>query len=375
MGWLSNIIGGREIGRLEELIISSPAPSLYLRLGLLLAEQGPVEKARDALSRGSARFPESEELKQAALRLKQNARGAEIDDLRAKIERFPNPTLYAKLAKTLLEDGEKAQAMSICQSALKAFPNYGGIYLVIAEIHQDSGHGAEALESLRKAVALDKYNYSALLLLAETLLNSGEKAEAEANLRRILEFAPGDERAMAMLKEMDKSQPAATAAPAAKMAKTAVLSAEKLAEAKQPAAQDGVKVKTAVLKGLSGIGQEQDEMSRALRSMLGVPGIEAGLLIDQFGLVVASAMREGLDEELAAALITNAYRAVSEGSASLGVGAFEEANVESESGSISMLARGETILAVLAGSAVKAGMLQMAVKNCSQQLDKAEGLN
>jgi predicted regulator of Ras-like GTPase activity (Roadblock/LC7/MglB family) len=107
-------------------------------------------------------------------------------------------------------------------------------------------------------------------------------------------------------------------------------------------------------------------LNDGVASLRAVAGVNGAILVDQYGLVVAAALDESLDEGLAGALITNIYRTTSGNSVKLTVGQFEEGLIEGESGNIHIVQIEEMILAVFAQSGVKMGMLEKSIRTLYQ---------
>ena len=128
MGFLSSLFSGREIARLEELVENSPAPSLFMRLAQLYRENGDDDKAREVTLRGARMFPESEALGQAQADAQKVKNDAERHRLLAKIEQYPSPVLYARLAKLYLKDNDIDKADKIGRDGCRSYQDYGGLW-------------------------------------------------------------------------------------------------------------------------------------------------------------------------------------------------------------------------------------------------------
>lgn len=343
MGWLSSLFGGNEMEELERLIKEAPAPSLFIRLAHLQLQQGNASKAMDVAKKGIERFGDQEELRQLLAEASHVSQMAEVDQIKNKIERFPNPTLYARLATLYLEQNELDACTRTCAIAVKAFPDYAGIYLVMALASRKQKQTDKTIHYLEKAVEMDAYNYAAQMMLAEELTERGKDSEARTRLEMILRFAPEDERVKAMIAHLDQLHAVASQRPDE--------DTRKLPAVGQAA------------------GVDDSAIERSIACLAEIEGMEASLLVDHAGLIVACRSREeSFDEELAAAVVSNVCRAVNESASELGIGDFLEANIEGEFGTLQLMPIKDMILASFAGSAVRAGRLQRAMHGCIQEL-------
>ncbi len=358
MGFIRNLFSGREINRLEELIKTSPAPSLFLRLAQLYRQNGQEEDAAQIIRRGATLFPESEALTEAQADAERVQHDAERRRLRAKIEQFPSPMVYARLAKLHLKDGELSEAEKICKEGCRDFPDYGGLWALQGQVALEQGDLVQGVERLEKAAALDKYNYNALLLLAEGYIKQGRRPEGRRTLESVLEFAPADDHATRFLNEFDaradaleqetQAQPAAEAQrPSATQEEAAP--AEPLAEAKRS----------------SGVGTGLHEEIKQIRR---VDGVRATILIDPSGLVIASDLPERMGEDLSAALISSIARSVKGHSAELGLGVFEDGIVHTPDGCIHVLTLDQMTMGVFAATHTKSGLLQRAIHTFAERV-------
>jgi len=362
MGFLSNLFSGREVNRLEELIQSSPAPSLFLRLAQIYRERGEEEKAREVTEHGAKMFPESEALSQAQADAERVRNEAERHRLQIKIEQYPSPMLYARLAKLYLKERGLDQAEKTCRDGIRHFPDYGGLWAGLGEVSVARRNLEDAVEHLQKAAELDKYNYNAMLMLAEVFLRRGMRDEGRQTLNRILEFSPADEKVTQFLKEFDqraaaleKEMRAAGAAPAAASALAADAGGQNVVPRTEPINA----------KKISGVGTSLHVEIRQIRR---VDGVRGTLLIDPAGLVIASDLPEGMEEELNAALITSICRTVRESTVSLGIGEFEDGIVDTPRGCIHILTLDQMTMGVFAAPETKAGLLQRAIHTFAERV-------
>lgn len=354
MGWLGSFMQQREIDRLERLLKTAPAPSIYVRLGELYEEKGDLERASSIAVEGSSRFPNNRELGEAKRQAARAHHAAEIERLRTRIEEYPNPTIYGKLAHLLLDADDQDECRAVCQRSLRAFPEYGGTYLVLAQLALREGARPEALEHLRKTVELDPCNYLAWMTLTEQLIRNGDDDEARACLQQVLTFAPGDSKAETMLADFVA-----------------------VAEGIREEARQETPTKRLSLQELAQTAEDPDaaapqELEQSLNSLLAVDGIEGCLLLDLHGLVVASRLPEVQDEELTAALMTNIFRASEQAAQVLGVGDVQEGILDSTAGRIYMLQVKEVLVGAFASPQAKAGRVQQAIHGFADRMNQAQ---
>ncbi|HYF51076.1 MAG TPA: tetratricopeptide repeat protein [Planctomycetota bacterium] len=347
------------IKSLESQLQGRPTPQLYLQLADAHKEAGNSTKAAQVLKLGAARFPSAPEIIRRQAEAEKIERENEKKRLIEKIQSHPNPILYARLAELFKADGELEKTIDTCQKGIKAFPKYGGTYLVLGQIYVEKKSWQEAVTQLEKSVELDKYNYLALKLLAQVYMELGRPADAAQRLEDILYFAPGDEAILELLKKAKEKagQPFVekkSSASASSGNNAAVSSASKTRIGSLAAEQ----------KGTPSSARDK-QINAGVTQLRTVPGVTGAILVDQYGLVVAADLSNEIDEGLAGALITNVYRTASANAVKLNVGTFEEGLIEGENGNIHIVQLDEMILAVFAKADVKMGLLEKSIRDFS----------
>lgn len=356
MGFLQSLLHGREIQRLERLIATAPAPSVFLRLAQLYRDIGDEAKAEAAITKGAAMFPESSALKEARVDDERIRRDTEKQRIRAKLEQYPSPILYTKLAELHVEEEQYEEAHEVCRRGCRDYPDYGGLWTVLARIAIAQSNNDRAVEYLERATGLDQYNYEALMLLAETYLRKGDRQKGRHVLNQILQFAPGDERANKFLKDFDTR-----ADEMEREAKALAEKQKKRTSFMEPVAGEGADAKPEPdrrKKSGSGVGTS---LGKEIREIRRVEGVRGSVLIDNFGLVIASDLPDELDEELTAAHVTNLHRTVLNGAEQLHLGDLEDSIVDAEAGSIHILGLEDMTMGVLAAPSTKTGLLHRAI--------------
>lgn len=348
------------VSSLEKQLQGRPTPALYLQLADAHKEAGNTTKAAQVLKLGAARFPSAPEIIRRQAEAEKIERENEKKRLIERIQTHPNPILYARLAELFKAEGSNDKTIDTCQRGIKAFPKYGGTYLVLGQIYVEKKDWAQSVGMLEKSVELDKYNYLALKLLAQVYMEMRRPTDAAQRLEDILYFAPGDEAILELLKKAKESagQPFEVKG-RAEEAKPSPLGAGRLGGAKEPA-----RGKT-MIQRITETSQRDKTLAHGLATLRAVSGVTGAILVDQYGLVVAADLDQSIDEGLAGALITNVYRTTSGNSLKLNVGQFEDGLVEGEHGNIHLVQVEEMILAVFAKADVKMGLLEKSIRDFS----------
>jgi predicted regulator of Ras-like GTPase activity (Roadblock/LC7/MglB family) len=352
---LGNILRNRRKQKLMEEIETEPEapPEAFVELVQMHREDGEYQAASRVAKRGAELHPDSERILQSRADMDRVMRDLEKERLRQKIDSYPNPILFARLAELYKADGEIEAAIQVCQTGISRFESYGGTYLVLGEICLESGDYAGARVHLEKAVEKDKYNYTALRLLAEVYMHLGMPDRAARRLEEILYFAPGDESIMEMLRRARE----AAGEPGPGEEETApgeLVEAGEEPEAVMAGGEAGAQPKAAA---------GEREINEALRSITMLSGVRGAVLVDPYGLVIAAQLKPEVDEELAGAMITNIFRTVARSAEPMGIGSFEDGLIEGEGGNIHVMGVEDMILAVFADPRVKMGMLEKSLRD------------
>jgi predicted regulator of Ras-like GTPase activity (Roadblock/LC7/MglB family) len=378
---LSNFLRSRRKQKLIEELEANPEPSAetFIELIHLYHEDGDFQAATRTAKRGAELYPESEKMLQSRAEMERVTRDLEKERLRQKIESYPNPILYARLAELYKMDGEVTAARRVCQLGISRFDSYGGTYLVLGEICYENGDFAGARIHLEKAAELDKYNYTALRLLSLVYMELGEPAKAARRLEEMLYFAPGDESILELLRQ---AREAAGEPPLDEEATAEIVEEQDEEPVATMEVGEGVDdagrgaVEEMVEPAIGEAGPEavretapsktqprEHEINEAISTIAGVGGVSGALLVDAYGLVIAADLNNEVDEELAGAMMTNIFRTVSRSAEPMGIGSFEDTLIEGEGGNIHVLGVEDMILAVFASANVKMGMLEKTIRD------------
>jgi Tfp pilus assembly protein PilF len=152
------------------------------------------------------------------------------------LQQDPTSAIFVELAKVLLEQGEAARTIEVCEKGVSHHPNsvIGHVLWGKALLHL--GKPAQAMEQFEKAIGVDKENAHAYNLISEVLVQRGLFRSALPILRKAAALQPNDGRVKLWL---DQTQQALSGGPPPVMADLPGLTANALApkpEAEEPAA-------------------------------------------------------------------------------------------------------------------------------------------
>ncbi len=128
---------------------------------------------------------------------------SEIDRLRKKIENFPSPSSYNRLAELLHLAKQEADAESVCRKCIKEFPRNSQVYALLADIQLGTGRKDEAGESLRAALTRDCRNYAAARMYADWLAENRDTLGAINQLKQVLAIRAGDPAVVKRISELE----------------------------------------------------------------------------------------------------------------------------------------------------------------------------
>ncbi len=223
---------------------------------------------------------------------------SEIDRLRKKVENFPSPSSYNRLAELLHLGKQEVEAEAICRKCIKEFPRNSQVYALVADIQLATGRKAEAGPSLRNALERDGRNYSAARMYADWLADNRDLPGAVAQLKQVLAFRPGDPAVVKRISELEgqlrgvptgamPARPAAAGAPPRPA--TAVPGSSPLMRSATPtpapAAASGVR--SAATTPGSGVRRS------AFDTLAAEAGVRASVVVDTQGQVVVSRAAAG----------------------------------------------------------------------------------
>jgi predicted regulator of Ras-like GTPase activity (Roadblock/LC7/MglB family) len=358
---LFDIVGGifkGEKAKLQEILENNPRPKpdVFIRLIKIYREENQDGKAIRVAKRGAALYPEAMEIVGSQEELARVERELEKKRLRQRIESFPNAILYGRLAELYKSDGQIDESIKVCEAGIKHSPEYGGTHLVLGQIHFDKGDLEQAVHHLQTAVELDKYNYLGLKLLAQCFMKLGRPKEATPRLKDILNFAPGDEAVITLLKEARESAGESADETMGAGEVEAKIAARRTERTEKPAP-------TPAKKAAGKASHREQLLNESMTSFTEVTGVTGAIVVDPYGLVIASELADGHDEELTGALVTNIYRTTVHSAEQLQIGGFEDGLIEGDDVNVNIVAIEDMVLAIFTETTVKMGLLQKAIRD------------
>ncbi len=218
---------------------------------------------------------------------------SEIDRLRKKVENFPSPSSYNRLAELLHLAKQEADAETVCRKCIKEFPRNSQVYAVLADIQMGTGRRAEAGESLRAALERDGRNYQAARMYADWLAEARDVASAVTVLKQVLTYRAGDPAVTKRIGELESQlkgvpagavqRPAAAAQPPAPVSMPPKPAAPPTpASPPLPAARPVPAGATSGARPTSGSGVRR----LAIDTLGAEPGVRAAVIVDPAGQVV-----------------------------------------------------------------------------------------
>lgn len=269
---------------------------------------------------------------------------AELERLRKKVQNYPSPSAFTRLAELLLEQGDKDEAEQVCQRAIKAFPRNGRVYQLLGELLAAAGKRNEALDIMQQGLAKDSRNVQLQQALAELQAGGGAPAVAPA--------APaasgGDEYA-----------PTATPAEAA---------------AQRSASEDSDAIDlTGMASGLTSIVRSHTPAAGTpappapaaaakapLKALCEQDGVRGAVIADAQGRTVASQSLNGSTDDLLAALAQDVNRSCAAALENIGITKLTGWSIAAANGqAITYLHDNDLTLTAIAAPEVKVALLEM----------------
>lgn len=117
----------------------------------------------------------------------------------------PTSTVFVELAKALLEKGDHARAIEVCQAGLAHHTSSVVGRVLWGKALISLGRPAEAMEQFDAAIGIDKENPHAYNLIGEVLLQKGLYRSALPLLRKAATLQPNDARIRQWLEQTQKA--------------------------------------------------------------------------------------------------------------------------------------------------------------------------
>ena len=260
----------------------------------------------------------------------------ELERLRQKVENFPSPSTYTRLAELQRASGDADTAAETCKRCIREFPRTGQAYVILAEIDVAAGRKDDAIKNLMAAAERDPRSYAAHRQLADHYATTGKTAQALTHLRQILTFKPTDAEVLKRIAELaPKNAPAPVTTTIARAA-TAVAT---------PTAP----------KGLGPLVTE--------------PGVRGALIADTLGRIVASAGLNHEQEELCAALAAEFSRDAANALGAAGHGGLQQWMLAATQGQVMAFTKdNQRSVIILAESGVRPAMLEIRARQALAEL-------
>ncbi len=206
MGFFARWKAKRELNKAIKRVRKSPSSKATAGLIDKYVAAGQLDNAALMAKQGLEFFPASPSVRESYRLFKKAKYQDEIRRLTQQIKDRPNPSAYAMLAELYAEIGETDKTLDICREAIRKFPDYEGMYLIVGKIrykrYREDGlprDGMLAVEFFEKALKLSPKNYKTLMQLGEMYLELSMPAKATEKFKSVLYFAPEDERAKELL--------------------------------------------------------------------------------------------------------------------------------------------------------------------------------
>jgi hypothetical protein len=126
-----------------------------------------------------------------------------FEELRKKVEDYPNSSLFVPLAEEYKKRGELDEAINVLKRGLERQPSYTSARVSIAKIYLEKGMRAEAVVEFEKVVEVSPENFFAHKKLAETYCRLGRRDEAISQYNEVLKLNPEDEEAAEILQRLE----------------------------------------------------------------------------------------------------------------------------------------------------------------------------
>lgn len=389
MGFFSDLKIKREIKKLEEMLQQNPSADVFIRLSEIYAENNEnLNKAAELSEQGLRKFSDNKKLNEIHDIYSKKQLKHDIDILEKKVFNFPSATLFIKLCEKYFKYGDLQKAQKYAETCIKEYPDKCAPYIVLGKIYHRKGEVGNAGKMYDKAIMLESYNYDALMEYGNLLEESGELSKALLMYKKILSFAPGDHAAQERSKELVKKVKDVPAPPSSETERIAQEEAvpfevdfdekkEKPAEASAavqekpgapPIPEGPVSGEPAEAAPDAGTAEEKTakEEDSGIMDLLGkfrsVDGVQGSILIDNYGLIIAEDIKDTVDGELLAAVLTNILRTIKQHSGPADFGTFSNGFVETDGLNMHLYSIKDVELVLFSTPKTRLGLLEMKVK-------------
>lgn len=139
----------------------------------------------------------------------------EIERLRKKVENYPSPSAYNRLAELLRENHDPDGVEQICKRSIRDFKRNSNAYIILSQQYLDLGKRPQAVELLETAVEQDPRCVQALTLLANICEAKGDPQTAVNYLQKMLLLRPDNVELSARIEKLSAGIGAPAAHPSA----------------------------------------------------------------------------------------------------------------------------------------------------------------
>jgi tetratricopeptide (TPR) repeat protein len=214
MGWWSDFKANRELGDARRAMQSARSPFSIGKFIDRCIDKNRYDLALEEAEKGNGEFPHSEALTAAYKRLIRAVHAEDLKSGRNEVRKAPGPKAYYKLARLYKKMRDLDQAIELARKGVELYPNFEGNYIVLADIRYErfqrdmrATDGHQAIDLFERAVDLNRENYRLLFQLAEIYSAIGARTQALEKAEMILDFAPDDRNAVALIEKLRQQKP------------------------------------------------------------------------------------------------------------------------------------------------------------------------
>lgn len=339
IGLFRRVLEASEVHRRRRRARLDASPRSTVELCRILQRQGRVKAARDVARDGLTRFPNSTELREILHQTWQRSSKKELEELQGRVAADGSVENYMALVEHLKHYGENSRAAEVCIAMVEAHPDDARAALVggqvlLARFHRDhiAQDGKRGLKSLQRSAELDPSSFDAHFELAKTYYYIGAVSKALFWLYKALDLKSDHDEANRLYRILVRL-------PLEKAEESELLrEIEENDEAHfryEPDDSDESIVAGTLVQGL----EQLSMLAGVRRVVIAHRGLDAvaqeGRLLDETG-----------DDETRCLLeLAKGFRRTASLSAKrMGIGAFEEAQMAWDGGTMLALGVGRTIL-------------------------------
>jgi len=110
-------------------------------------------------------------------------------------------------------------------------------------------------------------------------------------------------------------------------------------------------------------------MLSVLNNLNRVAGVRGSMIVDPDGIVVASDMAEGLDEQTAGAMASSILKSICAALGKMNQAGFERYLVTGKEGRAAIVKAGRIVLVVIMDKSVNLGMVQVQIKDAAKAIE------